>query len=268
MHYAIGDIQGDLTSLKRLLIHIDFNPSQDNLFFLGDIVNRGKESLATLIFIKKLVEAGAAKMVLGNHDYYLLVCGYTDKKPSNKDTLAEILNSDNCAELLNFLRQQPLLIKHQNYLLSHAGIPPQWDTETAIIQANSVSMAMQQDLSDLPDYLLKTYENVAEFSAELNPIKQQNYTINALMRMRFCTAQGKLEFQHKNNQTKAPAGFKAWFEHPRKTQENLIFGHWSSLKPLDKQHSTIHALDTGCIWGQKLSAMCLETKEIFSVNCA
>lgn len=268
MHYAIGDIQGDLISLKKLLNHLKFNSNSDTLLFLGDVVNRGEQSLETLLFIKKLVDNHQAQMVLGNHDYHLLVCGYTDKKPNKKDTLDTILNHSKKAELLNFLRHQPVLIEWGDYLLSHAGIPPNWDKKIAKQQARLIEAQLQQPIKSLAEFLSNSYQNIAQFSDKNTSFENICYGINALMRMRFCTAYGQLEFAHKGNQNNPPKAYKAWFEHPSKISENIVFGHWSSLQAINqKQHPNIHPLDTGCIWGGKLSALCLENKEIFTVDC-
>ena len=269
MNYAIGDVQGDLTALKRLLNRLSFNLKKDKLFFLGDIVNRGNQSLETLLFIKQLVEQNNARLVLGNHDYHLLVCGYTGQKLKPQDTMGAILKHPDKESLLNFLRYQPLLIEHGNNILVHAGIPPQWSIKTAISRAKLVQKKLQAPLSELSDFLSLTYQdNANHYSDDLTQIEKSSYTVNALMRMRFCKADGELEFNHNKDQTTAPIGFKAWFEYSNSITENIVFGHWSRLNPIDQtQYPTIYALDTGCIWGGQLSAICLESKQIFSIDC-
>ncbi len=266
MNYVIGDIQGNFNALKKLLSKIKFNSQTDYLYFLGDIVNRGDQSLAVLLFIKDLVEKRCASMVLGNHDYHLLVRGYINKKSHKKDTLDEILANVNASELLDFLRKQPLLIEVDNNLLVHAGIPPIWDEKILKCQVSIVEKRLQSR-HNLVDFLHNSYQNISRFSN--NSIEQNCYTINALMRMRFCAADGSLEFDHKGDQTTAPVGFKPWFDYPRMIQKNIIFGHWSTLIPFGQYcyPQGIYPLDRGCIWGRKLSAMRLDTKEIFTINC-
>ena len=251
MHYAIGDIQGNLSAFRQLLQRLNFNPKQDYLYLLGDVVNRGNQSLETLLFIKELYDKDCADMVLGNHDFFLLMCAYTDIKPKKKDTITPILNSKHKTQLLDFLRTRPLLITHQNNILTHAGIPPQWDLTIAKQYAKEVERSLQRGIKKLTPYLKSVYQNQTTWQTGLSHTQQQCYTINALMRMRFCTTSGQLEFVYKNNQKTVPKGFNAWFNHPRESTENLIFGHWSSLLPQNEYTypNGIYPMDTGCTWG-------------------
>lgn len=269
MRYAIGDIQGNLTALKQLLLKINFNPQQDYLYFLGDIVNRGSQSLQSLIFIKELYEKKCANTVLGNHDFFLLLCAYGHKKPQKKDSITEILNYPNKWALLDFLRSRPLLIEYQNNILIHAGIPPQWVLKTLKSQIKPITNVLVQSPKKLSHYLQVLNHDQQTWQPNLPAIKQQAYTINATMRMRFCKADGVLDFTHKNNPSFAPSGYQAWFLYPSKIKENIIFGHWSSLLPRVQYHypSNIYPIDTGCIWGGKLSAICLKSKKITCIDC-
>ena len=208
--YLIGDIQGCYDALKSLLKKINFSLDKDQLFFLGDVVNRGDKSLETLRFIKD--NSDNASMVLGNHDFHLLACVFGHIKPSKKDTFVDIINAKDASQLLEFLAFQPLFIQHQGALMIHAGIPPNWDVDTLKTQAKQVQSHLKSD--DLSGFLSKMYNNNPyTWSQDLTELEQCQYTINALMRMRFCKASGELEFDHKMNFNQAPNGFKAWFEH-------------------------------------------------------
>ncbi|SFV52106.1 Bis(5'-nucleosyl)-tetraphosphatase, symmetrical [hydrothermal vent metagenome] len=260
--YAIGDVQGCFTQLQKLLKKINFSIDKDRLFFLGDVVNRGPQSLETLKFIKNLKDN--AKMVLGNHDIHLLVCALTDKKPNKKDTFNDILITKNKYKLLDFLRQQPLVIEHDNNLLVHAGIPHLWSKEKLLKQAQAVEKKLKS--SDASLFLSKIYnDEPKKFTAKLNNLQKNIYTINALTRMRFCTSEGTLEFEHKEKHINAPKGYKAWFEHKRLIKENIFFGHWSALKNINNEN--IYPMDTGCVWGNQLSAINLSDKQMINIDC-
>ena len=262
--YLIGDIQGCYDALKSLLKKINFSLDKDQLFFLGDIVNRGNKSLETLRFIKD--NSDNASMVLGNHDFHLLACVFGHIKPSKKDTFVDIINAKDTSQLLEFLAFQPLFIQHQGALMVHAGIPPNWDIDTLKTQAKQVQSHLKSD--DLGGFLSKMYNNNPHtWSQDLTELEQCQYTINALMRMRFCKANGELEFDHKMNFNQAPNGFKAWFEHDNRLLKNsdIFFGHWSTLDSVDQAH--IYPMDHGCIWGGALSAIRLSDKRVFSINC-
>ena len=260
--YAIGDVQGCFLQLQALLKKINFNSHRDRLFFLGDVVNRGTDSLSTLQFIKDLDEN--AKMVLGNHDIHLLVCGLTHKKPNKKDTFSDILNSKYKHRLLNFLRRQPLVIEHEDNLLVHAGIPHLWSKEKLLKQTQAVEKKLKGSEAEV--FLKKIYQDEPKkFTAKLNNLQKNIYTINALTRMRFSTEDGSLEFAHSDNFDNPPQGFKAWFEHQNNLNTNIIFGHWSSLQNV--QTENIYPMDTGCVWGKKLSAINLSDKTIISIDC-
>ena len=266
MDYAIGDVQGCFDTLKQLLKKINFNVDSDRLFFLGDVVNRGNKSLETLRFIKSLKEN--AEMVLGNHDFHLLVCALTSHRPNRKDTFHDILQAPDKNTLLDYLLTRPLLIEHNDALLVHAGIPPQWDKTTALKRAKQVEKRLQDNRTK--DFLGIMYGNEpAKESDCSNEDEICRYTINAMMRIRFCKGDGELEFEHKLNIDRAPIGFKAWFEHENRALNNtdVLFGHWSTLRNINTKH--VYPLDHGCVWGEKLSALNLanyETTSILSVE--
>ncbi|WP_428087085.1 symmetrical bis(5'-nucleosyl)-tetraphosphatase [Candidatus Thioglobus sp.] len=262
--YLIGDVQGCYDALQSLLKKIKFSLDKDQLFFLGDVINRGNKSLETLRFIKHNTDN--ASMVLGNHDFHLLACVFTKINPHKKDTFVDIINAKESAKLLEFIASQPLLIKHKEVLMVHAGIPPNWDSSRAQAQAEQVQKHLQGE--DLSGFLAQMYNNKPDtWDQNLSELAQCQYTINALMRMRFCQSDGRLEFEHKMNADQAPDGFKAWFEHDKRLLKNtdIFFGHWSTLENINQAH--IYPMDHGCVWGGALSAIRLSDKQIFSVNC-
>ncbi len=262
--YLIGDVQGCFNSLQALLKKIKFSSDKDRLFFLGDVVNRGQQSLATLRFIKDL--KNNASMLLGNHDFHLLACTLGDKTPNSKDTFGDILNAKNALELIDFLVQQPLVIEHQNALLVHAGIPPLWSKAIVLEQSSIVEKHLQS--SQAGQFINAMYYNQPyTWTDQLDEMESCRYTINACMRMRFCKTNGELEFNHKMNHTHPPKGFKAWFLHKNRTLKNtdIFFGHWSTLSGFTQPH--IYPTDYGCVWGGKLSAIRFEDKQVFSLDC-
>ncbi len=262
--YLIGDVQGCFDSLQTLLKKIKFSTDKDQLFFLGDVVNRGEQSLATLRFIQDLGEN--AKMLLGNHDFHLLACALSVRKSHSKDTFDDILSASDSQQLIDFLLQQPLVIQHKNSILVHAGIPPSWDEKTALRQSLEVQKHLQSD--GVGDFINNMYDNHPyTWSKDLNTMDACRYTINACMRMRFCKADDTLEFEHKMNHNTAPEGFKAWFLHDNRVLKttDILFGHWSTLTNVDQPH--IYPMDKGCAWGGSLSAIRLKDKQVFSINC-
>ena len=260
MDYIIGDVQGCYDTLQKLLKKINFSEDRDQLFFLGDVVNRGNKSLETLRFIYSLREN--ANVVLGNHDFHLLVCSLTSQKPNFKDTFSDIINSPDKHTLLDYLLTRPLILEHQGAILVHAGIPPQWNISEAVQNAKLV----QQQLQNNPkQFLSKMYGNEPScYSNKLGNEEKCRYTINALLRMRFCKKNGELEFNHKLNIDQAPEGFKAWFLHANRKlkDKDIFFGHWSSLKGFNIEH--VYPMDHGCLWGEKLSAFSLSDRAIIS----
>jgi len=261
MDYAIGDVQGCFKTLQALLKKIQFRLDSDRLFFLGDVVNRGNNSLEVLRLIHS--NKDNMQMVIGNHDFHLLVCALTERNPNKKDTFQDILTASDKSTLLDYLLERPLAIKHDNALLVHAGAPPQWSISDVLENSKLVEKNLQS--KDAPIFLSKMYGNSPHtWHENLSNEEKSRYTINALMRMRFCKGNGELEFNHKLNTDKNPKGFKAWFLHPKREMSNqkVFFGHWSTLK--DVKTENIYPLDHGCIWGGKLSAYNLTKQEIIS----
>lgn len=263
MDYAIGDVHGCFNTLKALLKKINFKKDRDRLFFLGDCINRGSQSLDTLRFIKNLQDN--AQLIIGNHEYHFLSSTLTKNNKTNKDTFDDITNSKYKNELIDYLITRPFLIQRDNILMLHAGVPPQWTKEILIRKAKELEAKMQS--KDVANFIYATYQDTPfKESLELNEIELLTYAINAITRIRFCKADGELEFKHKFKLKDAPDGFKAWFmQNDRKTKGlPIIFGHWSSLKNI--QEKNIYPMDSGCVWGNELSAINLENYEISAVK--
>ncbi len=263
-YYLIGDVQGCFDALQRLLKKLKFSTDKDQLLFLGDVVNRGDKSLQTLNFIKDL--QANARMVLGNHDFHLLNCALTGKKPSSQDTIGDILTASNKNQLIDFLLQKPLVIKHKDALMVHAGIPPLWNEKTLLANAQQVQQQLQSERA--PAFIANMYGDYPKtWQEDMSYQAQCRYSINALMRMRFCTPDARLEFAHKTNHNQAPTGYKAWFLHDNRVLKNtdIFFGHWSTLKSI--KHPHIYPLDYGCVWGGRLAGINLASKQITTVNC-
>lgn len=257
--YAIGDVQGCYYSLQKLLDKINFDVQRDQLWFVGDIVNRGKHSLKTLRFIK---DHGIT--VLGNHDLFLIAAYYGIREPKSSDTIDDILEAPDCAELIAWLIQQPLLYHHNDYVMVHAGIPPQWDLPQAKSYADKVSNALQHDTKN---FLQHMYGNEPlSWSENLTGYDRLRYIVNAFTRMRYCSADGTLDLSFKDKPEKYSGNSKPWFSFfERKTKDQkILFGHWASLQGIAKAEN-IFALDTGCSWGETLTAMRLSDRQLFSV---
>jgi bis(5'-nucleosyl)-tetraphosphatase (symmetrical) len=262
--YAIGDIQGCYDDLLHLLDVINFNPTDDQLWFAGDLVNRGKKSLETLRFIKNL--GGAAVTVLGNHDIHLLAVAYLQKKPKKKDTLNAILQASDRDELIDWLRRRPLFYCNKGYGLLHAGLPPQWSSQQAKQMATLVEQVLQAD--NPVEFFKEIYGDAPDlWSNDLQGIERLRFIVNCFTRLRYCDAQGRLDFHHKGKPGTQPAHLHPWFTlKSRKSIDiTLIFGHWSTLGFY--QDSYCYGIDTGCLWGGQLTALKLgEIVEKISID--
>jgi len=265
-HYFVGDVQGCNAELQLLLQKVDFNPSKDQLWAVGDLIARGTESLATLRFFQSLEDS--AKVVLGNHDLHLLALHGKLKRVSRKDHLEELLNAPDIDHLVHWIRQQPLVrtLPEHNIIMTHAGVPPQWDIATLEHEAKQVSLALQQD-DYLTELIAKMFTNEAEqWSPALTGITRLRYCMNALTRMRYLHLDGRLDFMCKvppNEQHSAQ--LQPWFEFPSRTasQYTLVFGHWAALMGQTNTDRFI-ALDTGCCWGEHLTLWHLEKNELIT----
>lgn len=257
--YAIGDIQGCFDELQALLKQLDYHRDRDRLWFAGDLVNRGPKSLETLRFIRDLGEDAVA--VLGNHDLHLLAAAYGRPLGRNDGSLQTILDAPDRLELIDWLRQLPLL--HHDaalgYTMVHAGLPPQWDLATARQCAAEVEAVLRSD--GLDELLTRMYGNQPKtWSEQLSGWDRLRFIINCFTRMRFCDDSGRLELKSKGPPGSQPEPYRPWFEIP--WRENLsmkiIFGHWSTLRSC--QEPGIYPIDSACLWGGQLTALRIDTE--------
>lgn len=252
--YAIGDVQGCYDDLRRLLDHIHFEASSDQLWFLGDLVNRGPNNLDTLKFVYQLEDR--AKIVLGNHDLHLLAIVFGGHRSMESDTFDDVLSSADCDHLCHWLRSLPLLIENETHVMTHAGIPHTWILDDARRYAQIVEGAIRGD--EYVHFFRNMYGNLPSvLTSDQNGMDQLRVLTNYFTRMRFVAADGTLEFQHKLTLDTAPKGFKAWFEYPTKITKRILFGHWAALDGVTNNENIV-ATDTGCVWGRGLSAVRLE----------
>jgi len=249
--YAVGDIQGCAPSLRALVKKL---PTNSKMIFLGDLVNRGPDSLGTLRFLKRLQEDQRIECILGNHDLHLLAIDAGLRKTKGLDTVQSILDAPDRAELIDWLRHRPMALSNGKVLAVHAGVLPQWDLQQTIECAQEVEKALRK--KSYKSFLANMYGNTPRrWSSSLRGYERLRVITNALTRIRFCTPTGSMEFESKEGFKDGPQGYIPWFKTPkRKTQDSLIyFGHWSTLGLLQQQN--IIGLDTGCVWGGKLTAM-------------
>lgn len=262
--YAVGDIQGCCTELHKLLALVRFDPAKDKLWLVGDLVNRGPDSLGVLRLVKSL--GNAAITVLGNHDLHLLAVAEGVAELHQSDTLNDILAAPDRDELLGWLRAQRLLHVEGRFVLVHAGLLPSWTVAQAQQLAQEAEAALYG--SHYHEYLTRMYGNHPDHWEDgLTGYKRLRVITNAFTRMRICTAQGGMEFKFKSEVKNIPAGYFPWFEVPGRASADatVVCGHWSALGL--KVTSQIIALDTGCLWGGPLSAIRLEDRRVFQVSC-
>jgi len=263
--YAIGDIQGCYDQLRRLLDELKFDPALDQLWLVGDLVNRGPKSLETLRFLKGL--GSAAVTVLGNHDLHLIATVVSLGKSGKKDTLSAIMRAHDCDELVNWLRHQHLFYHNDQYCMLHAGLPPQWDFEQTKKMARETEGAIQGP--DYQRFFRSMYGNKPSVWQEDMPkYERMRFAINCFTRMRYCTADGTLDFSQKGAPGTQPDNLLPWFAVPgRKSLDmKIIFGHWSTLGFY--QDYNCYSIDTGCLWGGQLTALKLdEIPERISIDC-
>lgn len=266
--YIIGDLQGCFAALQALKDALAFDEQQDCLYFAGDLVARGEDSLSTLREVKRLADLGAARTVLGNHDLNLLAVWRGFQKIKDKDRTQPIFNASDCDVLLNWLRKQPLLLQPTaGSVVVHAGIPPVWTLVQARQYAREVEKVISGELDDLDAFLSHMYGSQPDIWQEnLSGYERWRVITNYFTRMRLCDENGRLEFDFKDDLNAAmPQGFKPWFEWPDRLENHiqLFFGHWAALQ--GKAISPhIHALDGGCVWGGQLIAYRLEDKQFFT----
>lgn len=265
--YLIGDVQGCDSALGRLLAKVGFTPSRDTLYLLGDLVNRGPESEAVL---RRLMGyGGAALSLLGNHDLSLLAVAYGHRKAHRDDTIDAILRAPDRDALLDWLRSQRMAMREHGVLMVHGGVLPQWDGAQVLRLAREVEDVVRG--AGLAGFLHHMYGNEpAQWSDSLQGPERLRVIVNALTRLRFCTAEGVMHLKATGRPDQAPPGTLPWFDVPgRKTAgETIAFGHWSTLGYL--RRPDLIALDTGCVWGGCLSALRLAPggdHELVQVEC-
>lgn len=271
--YLIGDIQGCDDALQRLLGEIDFSPSRDTVVLLGDLVNRGPDSAAVL---RRMQRYGAsARCLLGNHDLHLLGVAHGARKPGRKDTLAELLAAPDREAMLDWLRRQHMALHMSigggDLLMVHAGVLPQWSVADTLALAAELESVLRGPAPG--EFLREMYGNEpAQWRDALTGSARLRVVVNALTRLRFCTAEGVMDFESTDSAASPPAGFMPWFDVPgrRTAGATLAFGHWSTLGWLSRPD--LLSTDTGCVWGGCLSAVrigaTLAERELVQVKCA
>jgi bis(5'-nucleosyl)-tetraphosphatase (symmetrical) len=267
--YAIGDIQGCYQELIALLDKINFDENKDQLWFVGDLVNRGPQSLEVLRFVRQLGDK--AITVLGNHDLHLLAVATDSKHKRSKDTLDEILDAPDREELLNWLKNQPIFHHDSEFgfTLIHAGLLPQWDLDQASVLAQEVILTLQN--KNLPGFLDHMYGNTPDrWSDDLTGWDRLRFIINCFTRLRYCDAEGNLALEEKGPPGSQAVPYQPWFTLPLRklNNEKIIFGHWSTVELgniKDFSDFNVFPLDTGCVWGGELTALRLDDERWFSV---
>ena len=259
--YAIGDVQGCFAELERLLEKIDYQSSKDQLWFVGDLINRGPDSLGVLRFLKSLGDR--AVCVLGNHDLHLLARAHGLAKPRPRDTLDEILRAPDLHELLVWLRTRPLLHNDEKlgYMLSHAGVYPGWDARQAVACAREVENFLRG--ANYEKFLPNMYGNAPSlWHDDLRGDERLRFIINAFTRMRFCDAAGALNLEEKRGPGEQAENLWPWYEWPKRKpiKQKIIFGHWSTLGV--RESAAMLALDAGCVYGGHLTAAQLQRKQV------
>ena len=252
--YTIGDIQGCFDDLCRLLEYLQYDDTSDELWFVGDLINRGPNNLDTLLFVQGLGDN--AKVVLGNHDLHLLAIVFGGHRSMDSDTFSDVLGSSHREELCHWLRSLPLLVESENHVMTHAGIPHTWNIEDARRYARTV-----EDTINGNEYKYFFEHMYGNHPPNLTPglleMDRLRVLTNYFTRMRFVSPDGTLEFKHKLTLDTAPEGYRAWFQYPTKVPKTIVFGHWAALNGVTNDERML-ATDTGCVWGRGLTAIRLE----------
>jgi bis(5''-nucleosyl)-tetraphosphatase (symmetrical) len=270
-NYVIGDVQGCFEALKALLKEIRFDPDQDFIWFAGDLVARGENSLGALRFIKKLADNGVAATVLGNHDLTLLAYARGIKPIKDKDNVRDVIDAIDSDELIDWIRKQPMcLFPNEQTVLTHAGIPNIWDAAKTAELAKEVEAIIAHDDFEVVDAFLKEMfgKEPTLWSDELEGHERTRCIVNYLTRMRLTDAEGRLEYSFKDSlDDPMPEGFKPWFEFESKTAatHQIVFGHWAALQGKTIS-GRIQNVDGGCVWGNQLMAYRLEDQQMFAVD--
>lgn len=256
--YAIGDIQGCYAELSTLLTKIRFDPAHDQLFSVGDIVNRGPDSLSVLRWMYQ--HRDSVHMVLGNHDLHLLALGFGHAKKKSRDTVDAVLQAKDSQILLEWLRYQPLFSVFEGFCLVHAGVWPGWNINEACVLAQEAETALQ---SNPQDFFQQLYGNEPNsWSSHLEGAARLRFIVNSMTRMRTLDQNRSLDFSYKSTLDAMPAHLSAWYQFPRPADApRIICGHWSALSL--QLMPDVWALDTGCVWGGSLTMVNCDTGEIF-----
>jgi bis(5'-nucleosyl)-tetraphosphatase (symmetrical) len=263
--YAIGDVQGCCDALHALLDEIGFSASRDMLWFVGDLVNRGTQSAAVLRFVRSL--GSRAIVVHGNHDLHTLALAAGKTKRRADDTLDDLLGAPDRDDLLDWLRQRPLLHVDREYAMVHAGLLPSWTLAQARELAAEVEAALRAPTHR--EFYPSLYGGKpAAWSDALRGPERLRVIVNAMTRMRFCTPEGVMDFSVKGEPEKALPGYLPWFDVPGRGTRGIpiVCGHWSALGL--RIAPDLLALDTGCVWGGRLTAVRLEDRRVFQTACA
>ncbi|HEU4709568.1 MAG TPA: symmetrical bis(5'-nucleosyl)-tetraphosphatase [Methylophilaceae bacterium] len=266
--YVIGDLQGCFHSFQRLLEQIDFDLTHDRLWLVGDLINRGPGSLQVLrwLFSQQSSYPGSVTTVLGNHDLHALTVAAGIAPQRAGDTLQPLLDAPDGPKLFDWLRHQPMIYAEGDYLMVHAGLLPQWDAAEALALGQEVETVLQSE--DYKDFLAAMYGNLpSHWESGLRGMDRLRLITNALTRLRICNPEGVMDLKFKGKPQDIPQGYLAWFDVPgrRSFAVTVLFGHWSALGLL--QRDNLQGLDTGCLWGGKLTALRLEDRQLFAVPC-
>jgi bis(5'-nucleosyl)-tetraphosphatase (symmetrical) len=257
--YAIGDVQGCFDELRQLLLKVEFQ-KQDRAWFVGDLVNRGPQSLAVLRFVRDL--ADRAVVVLGNHDLHLVAQHEGFERPRKDDTFRDVLAAPDRGELVDWLRTRPMMHVEDGYAMVHAGLLPQWSIEKANALGREVAGALAAP--DYREFLQNMYGSKPDrWDDALTGWDRLRVIVNAMTRMRFCDRQGRMNLEGKG--TKPPKGYLRWYETRSKDSCAIVFGHWSQLGLV--REPGVVGLDSGCVWGGALSALRLEDRALYQVAC-
>lgn len=263
--YAIGDLQGCAEELRTLLTRLKFSADRDRLWFVGDLVNRGPDSLATLRLVRSLGES--AVVVLGNHDLHLLAVAYGVQRRRRSDTLDAVLAAPDRDALIEWLQLQPLAHLEGSDLMVHAGIVPQWTAARTLALATEVATALRRDPRGLFEHMYG--DEPDRWDERLAAAERLRFIINVLTRLRLCTADGRVDIGIKGPPPPPPSPLRPWFEHPLRASRDVrvIFGHWSALGLVERPG--VLGLDSGCVWGGSLTGADLDSdRPPLSVPCA
>ena len=258
--FVIGDIQGCYDEFMSLLAEIGYSSQNDHLWLAGDMINRGPNNVGVMEFCMNEPHCQA---VLGNHDLHFLGITAGVAGPKGKDTIADLLEWDACGDVIDWLRQQPLIHRADDHVMVHAGIPPNWGIDDAERYAAEVEWILSGD--NYQDFLAEMYGNdPVSWDTNLKGMARLRLITNYLTRLRFCKPDGEIELTHKTDV--APPGFSPWYALPRPLHQGttILFGHWAAIDGITHQKDAL-ALDTGCVWGRSLTALRLEDGQRFSV---